>query len=124
MRHTMKYALVLAGALMIGAAGLANAAPVPTSTAAVKAAPPGNVTDVRWYGRGWRGGWGGPGPFFGGLAAGVIGAAVTAPYWGGYYPYGYYPYPYGYYGYAASPYPYPYWRGYGWRHRYWHRRHW
>ena len=122
MRHTMKHALALAGALMIGTAGLANAAPVTMSTAAVKAAVLGNVTDVRWYGRGWRGGWGGPGPFFGGLAAGVIGAAVTAPYWGGYYPYGYYPYPSGSYAYAAYPYPSPYWRGYGWRNRYW--RHW
>ncbi len=121
MSHSkLKYAIALAGALAIGAAGTATAAPVVSSTAAVKAATPDSVSDVRWRG--------GPGPFFGGLALGLAGAAVVgAPYWG--YPYGYYPYRYGYaydyddypytYGYAA--YPYPYW---GWRHhRRWHR-HW
>lgn len=113
MKHSMKYALALAGALMLGT-GPATAAPVTTSTAAVKAAAPGDVTDVRWHGRRWHRGWGGPGPFFGGLAAGLVGAAVTAPYWGGYYPYGYYPYPYGY---AAYPYSSPYWGG--WRYRGW-----
>jgi hypothetical protein len=119
-----KFAIALAGTLALSAAGTATAAPVGTNTAAVKAAAPSEVTDVRWYGRGW--GWGGPGPVFGGLALGLAGAAVLgAPYWGygypGYYGYAYNPYPYGYYGYAASPYPY-----WGWRRHHYRRwyRHW
>ena len=59
-----------------------------------------STADARWYG---RGGWGwGPGPFFGGLAAGaIVGGALAAPY---YYPYRYYGYaPYPYYGPGCRP---------------------
>ena len=65
--------------------------------------------------------WGhGPGPFFGGLAAGaIIGGALAAPYYyRGYYggPYGYYGGPYAYYG---GPGPYAYYGGDCWRERAW-----
>ena len=57
-----------------------------------------------WWGRG-------PGPFWGGMAAGVVtgaivGSAIARPY-----------YPYGYYGYYAPPPPPPcplVWNGYAW----------
>ena len=127
-------ACVLAGTTAIAAACSASAAPVLTSTAAVKQALPSDVQDVRW-------GWGG-GAFFGGLVAGgLIGAAIARPYYYGGYGYGYgypaygygygsYPYAYGYpYPYASYGYGYPvggyyggyyggwrgYGRGYGWR---------
>src|SRR5262249_41097260 len=84
----------------IAAAGSASAAPVLTSTAAVRQALPSDVQDVRW---GWRGG-----AFFGGLVAGgLIGAAIARPYYGGYgygYGYGYPAYGYGY----GYPYAYGY----------------
>ncbi len=63
-----------------------------------------------WHGGGW--GWGAPALGF--AAGALVGSALAAPYYGGYYPYGYY-------GYAA---PYPYyaptcawrsvWNGYAW----------
>ena len=69
-----------------------------------------------WHGGGW--GWGGVGL---GLAAGaLVGAALTAPYWGGYgYPYGYgYPaYAYGY-GYPAYGYGYGYGPSVGYGYNY------
>jgi hypothetical protein len=95
------------------------AAPVPSSTAAVEAMVPNNLTEVRYH----RGG-----AIAAGIALGLLGAAIAPPYYygpyyyppyapyygpyGGYGPYwGYAPY-YGYYGY--SPYV---------RHYYHHRHH-
>ena len=91
-------AVVVAGATAIAGAFSASAAPVLTNTAAVKQALPGDVQNVRW---GWRGGWGwGGGAFVGGLVAGgLIGAAISRPYYG--YP-GYYGYGYGYGGYYGG----------------------
>lgn len=75
----------LAGALAIGVSADASAGPMPLNPG-VKNAPVGQVTDVRWRGRG--GGWG-AGPALGigaGLAAGaLIGSAVAARPYGGYY---------------------------------------
>ena len=66
---------------------------------------PANAAWGGWHGNGW--GWGGVGI---GLAAGaLVGAALTAPYWG--YGYGY-PYAYGY-GYPAYGYGYGYPASYG-----------
>ena len=62
--------------------------------------------DAAWWGRGgW--GWGGVGV---GLAAGaLVGAALTSPYYGGYYGYDYPAYGYGYgYGYPSYSYAYDY----------------
>ena len=79
----------LLGTLAVGAAGV-QAAPVPTNTAATRAAAPSAVTDVRWRGGWGRHGWWGPGVVIGGLA---LGAAPYyyggpyydgGPYWGGY----------------------------------------
>ena len=59
-----------------------------------------------WHGGwGWRGGWGwGPGPFVAGaVAAGIVGAAVAAPYYYGGYGYGYGPGAYAPNGYYALP---------------------
>jgi len=97
---TRAMAVVVAAATAITGAFSASAAPVLTSTAAVKQALPGDVQEVRWWG------WGG-GAFFGGLiAGGLIGAAIARPYYGGYYGYpGYYGYGYGY---GYSPYAYGY----------------
>ena len=133
--HTWKnraLAAVLGGTTAIAGAGSASAAPVLTSTAALKRAQPSDVQNVRW-------GWGGA--FFGGLVAGgLIGAAIARPYYGYGYGYGYYGYPsyayggypygYGYsYPYYSYGYGYPYggyyggyyggWRGYGWRGNGW-----
>jgi len=62
----------------------------------------------------WRGRWG-PGPFWGGVAAGVVTGAVVGSAIASrpYSPYGYY----GYYGYYAPPPPPPcplVWNGYAW----------
>ena len=64
-----------------------------------------------WHGGGWRGGGWGWGGFGVGLGTGLLFAAATAPFWGGYgygpaYGYGYGPY---YGGYAGGP----YYGGYG-----------
>ena len=61
-----------------------------------------------WWGRG-------PGPFWGGMAAGVVTGAIVGSAIASrpYYPYGYY----GYYGYYAPPPPPPcplVWNGYAW----------
>lgn len=76
---------ILTGLVAVAALG---AAAVATSSTA----------EARWWGRGW--GWG-PGPFFAGA---VIGGALAAPYYYGYYPHG--PYPY----YRCRP----VWNGYAW----------
>jgi hypothetical protein len=111
-------AAALAGAGSLGNGYSAAAAPVLSNTAAVKQALPSAVTDVRYY----RGG----GAFFGGLViGGLLGAAISRPYYYGYPGYGYayypaysygpvYPYAYGYpvygpsYGYVGSGYAYRY----------------
>jgi hypothetical protein len=96
---------ILAVALIAGGvsslAGSANAVPLSASLALRDAATPA-VQTVQW-----RRGWGG---FGFGLAAGaLIGAAVTAPYWGGYGGYGgYYGGCYGCYGYGYPAYAYSY----------------
>jgi len=89
-KHVM--AFVLAGMLTIGAASKLRAAPVLTNAVITRAAALGEVTDVRWRGRGW---WA-PGVVIGGIGLGV----AVAPYYGGPY----------YYGapYYAGPYYYPY----------------
>jgi hypothetical protein len=117
---------IVKGAVALGIAGTfavatpVFAAPVMSSGAAVKAAAPVQTTDVRWRGGGWHGGWRGGGgfrgaaPFVGGLALGLAGAALAAPYYG----YGYDSGPYYYSdpgyvvvqpGYAVTP--GPYWGG-------------
>jgi len=68
-----------------------------------------STADARWGGwhGGWRGGWGwgwGPGPF---VAGAIVGGALAAPYYYGYYPYGPYAYPY-YYGCRRV------WNGWAW----------
>jgi hypothetical protein len=102
-------ALGVAGALAIGfavSAGPVFAAPVPSNTAAVNQAAPGNVIDVRH--RGWHRG---PGPWIAGAALGIAGAVIAneayrGRYYDGYGPgYGYGPYPY------AAPYPAQRYRG-------------
>lgn len=83
-------ALGVASALAFAAAVPAWAGPIPTGTAAVKAAASDQLTDVRWRGRGGRGI--GPGLAFGLAAGALVGAAVAAQ------PYGYGPgYDPGYY---------------------------
>jgi hypothetical protein len=134
LRSKIVAALLMASAVALEAPAMA--APVtPLSVAAKPQPAESNVVRARFGGWGWHGGgWGwGLGAA---LAGAAIGAAVTAPYYGGYDPYGggypaygygggYPAYGYGYpaYGYAAVP-AYtvvrPYWRHYGWYHRpYW-----
>jgi len=123
-------ALGLAGALTLGAASQAVAAPAIPNTAAVRAAATDTI-NVQWRrGWGWRGAWGGWrggwgwGPGLGvGLGLGLAGAAFASPYYGcGYGPCGY---GYGYgpdYAYAPAVVVGPGY-GWGWRRPYW-RRHW
>ena len=102
-------------------ASIAAAAPV-NGAFAIKNAMPSNVESVRYWGGGWRGGWGGwrggwggwrgGWGWGGGLAAGaIVGGLLAAPYYyGGYSPYyysGYAPYYGGGYGYG------PYYGGSG-----------
>jgi hypothetical protein len=99
-------ALGIAGA-MVGATP-SSAAPVFSSTTAVKAAVSDNVVDVRWR----RGGGIAAGIAFGALAGAAIGAAIAPRYYnGGYgYPYGgyrSYAYPAYSYSYPAYGYGYP-----------------
>jgi hypothetical protein len=94
-------ALGVAGVFLLGSAAPPLAAPVPSSTAAVKSAMPSDVIDVQRRRR-WRRS---PVlPFalgvFGAIAAAAAADAYRDRY---YYPYPY-PYPYAY----AYPYPYPY----------------
>lgn len=110
-------ALGLVGALAMAGASPTWAAPVPSNTAAVKAAVSTPTTEVRFRHRGF-----GPGVAFGGLALGLAGAALAAPYY--YAPPPSYGYAYGpdyYYGdpgYAYAPAPY------AWGPHYRHYRHW
>ena len=76
-------AFILAGTLAIGAASELQAAPVLTNTVVTKAAL-GEVTDVRWRGRGW---WG-PGVVIGGIGLGVAPYYYGGPYYAGPYYYG------------------------------------
>jgi hypothetical protein len=101
-------AIAIAGAMAIGAASPSWAASVPSNTAAVAAAAPNALTDVRYYRNRYRGGYRYYGvPVVGGLALGVFGAAAAA---GGYYGDRVYDQPYGY---AGAPYGYGYAPGYG-----------
>jgi hypothetical protein len=82
---------------------------VTAATIAVAAVAAPSAAEARW-------GWGGPGFFLGGLAAGaLVGAALAPNYYYG-YP-GYYGYPAYYGGYGYSPY-YSCWR------RHWNGRGW
>jgi hypothetical protein len=102
--------------------------------AAVPALPSTADAAWGWRGGGWRGGWGWGGVGLGLAAGALFGAAIAAPYYGGYgYGPGYYGYNPGYYGYYAPAYyaPYPaYYGGWGWgggwgRPVFWHgHRHW
>jgi hypothetical protein len=105
---TMKNVMALgaSGALIAGAVAIATASPswampVLSGTAAVKTAASNQVTDVRYYRRGYhRHGYYGRRGYYGrGYGRGYYG--------GGYgYPYGGYPYPYAY--------SYPFSFGWGW----------
>ena len=111
-------ALAIAGATALGAVTSAWSAPVLSSTAALKAAVPSDVSDVRYRGRYRRGGNGA------GVALGILGvvgavAAANAYRNNGYgYGYGnpYYGYGpgygYGYGGYYGGPANYGHYRGY------------
>jgi hypothetical protein len=96
-------ALAIAGAMTIGVAGPSWAAPVLSNTAAVKAAAPSAVSDVRYYRNGYRNNGG---LIIGGLALGVFGAVAAQ----GYYRDRVYNGPYGY---AGTPYGYGYAPAYG-----------
>jgi hypothetical protein len=114
-------ALGLAGALALAAASPGWAGPLPAAPEAMKAAAATTPTQVHWRHHGF-----GPGAVVGGLALGLAGAALAAPYYyGPGYAYDYGPdYDYGpSYGYAYAP--GPYW-GPRWHHRhfYYHRHHW
>lgn len=105
----------LAGALTMATAAPTLAAPVLSNTATVKTEAPLRTTEVRYWHHGF-----GPGAAIGGLALGLAGAALAAPYYG--YGYGYPGYAYGpgYYGYGPGYYGPGYGWGPHWHHR-WHR---
>jgi hypothetical protein len=113
---TMKHAIALGagGALVAGAVVIATpspswAMPVLSNTAAVSAAASNQVTDVRYYRRGYYGrgygrGYYGRGYGRGYYGRGYYGGGYGYPYWGNPYPYAYsYPFPFGYG-----------WGGWGW----------
>ena len=120
--RTMKNAMALgaAGALVAGAiamAGTSLAAPVPSNAAAVKTAASNQITDVRYYRRGYRRGYYRHCCY----RRGYYGGGYRYPWWYNpysyYYPYYYYPYYYTYpfYGWGGW---YPFyswgWGGWGW----------
>lgn len=119
-RTKLPVAFAMAGTLVFAAP--TGAAPISAGGAALKAAAPSDVVDVRH-----RGG----GAIVGGLALGLIGGALIAgaasgyPYYGyraPYYGYGYAP---AYYGYAPAYYGPPAYYYYGPpRRRYWRRAYW
>jgi hypothetical protein len=102
----------LAATMVIGALVPSMAGPLPANSAAIKSQGSVAIEQARWVGhRGW-----GPGLVFGGIAAGLAGAAIADGVYGP-YAYGYGPYAYGY----DAPDPYVYYRGgpyWGYRH-YW-----
>jgi transposase len=117
-QQTMKRAVVIAiaGAVALGAATPAWAAPVLSSTTAVKAGAPSATSDVRYYrGRHYRNNGAAIGLGILGVAGAVAGAAAYGAYGHpGYYRQDYYgggPY-YGgggpYYGYRGGPSNYGY----------------
>lgn len=112
-------ALLVAGAVMAGATGHSQAAPLPTHFAAMKSMVATDIVQVQWGGGwrggglGYRGGWGHRPYGWGAAAAGaLIGGALVStayygsyPYYGGYgggYSYDYCP-PQAGYGYGYSP---------------------
>jgi hypothetical protein len=105
-RKTYTIALGLAGVLSVGSLGASKAAAFPINAAALKAAAPISITDVRG---GYRGGGARVGGYHGGgaRAGGYHGGAYRA---GGYRAGGY-GYRGGAYGYRGG--------GYGWRAPYW-----
>jgi hypothetical protein len=117
---TMKNVMALGagGALIAGAVAIATASPswtmpVLPNTVAVTTAASNQVTDVRYYGRGYYGrgygrGYYGRGYYGRGYGRGYYGRGY---YGGGYgYPYGGYPYAYPY----AYSNPFPFGYGWGW----------
>jgi len=106
--------LGLLGALTLATAAPTWAAPVPSSTAAVKAAAPIPTIEARYVRHHYVSRGFGPGAAIGGLALGLAGAALAAPYYYGYPGYAYGP---GYYygpGYEPGPYSYGATFGYPW----------
>ena len=108
-----KYAIGagVACALAMSFASPSQAFPAMTNTATINSSMPSMVTDVRYYGRGYRGGYYGRGHGYGGgAAAGIIGGLAAGAIIGsavansGYY-YGPGPYAYGGGPYAYEPAP-------------------
>ena len=110
-------ALGAGGALVAGAVAIATASPswtmpVLPNTVAVTTAASNQITDVRYYRRGYYGRGYGRGYYGRGYRRGYYGRGY---YGRGYYGRGYYGGGYGYpYGGYAYPYSYTYPFGYGW----------
>lgn len=107
---TLAVAGTIIGAVVVGSIPAVWAAPASSGMTAFKQATLSDVTDVRYYRRGYYGRRVYPGAAIG---LGVVGAAAAAAAIGsGYYGpgYGYYGPGYGYsgpgYGYYGNPYPY------------------
>ena len=83
---SLKFGLIagVAGTLALAAMTPSVAAPVYNGATALKSAIANDVVDVRWCGRGGRGGWV-AGGFVGGLA---LGALAARPYYSDPYYYG------------------------------------
>ena len=83
---SLKFGLIagVAGTLALAAITPSVAAPVYNGATALKSAIANDVVDVRWRGRGGRGGWV-AGGFVGGLA---LGALAARPYYSDPYYYG------------------------------------
>jgi hypothetical protein len=111
-RHRIVVLASLVSTMLLASLLPSQGAPLmPTSPLAKSASANTDIVQVRyggwggwrggwggWRGGGWRGGWGGWGLGAGVLAGAAIGAAIAAPYYGG-YPYD------SYYGVYAEPYP-------------------
>ena len=117
--RTMKHAIAVGagGALIAGAIAIASASPswampILPNTAALTTAASNQITDVRYYRRGYYGRGYGRGYYGRGYRRGYYGRGY---YGRGYYGRGYYGGGYGYpYGGYAYPYSYSYPFGYGW----------
>ena len=117
--RTMKHAIAVGagGALVAGAIAIASASPswampILPNTAALTTAASNQITDVRYYRRGYYGRGYGRGYYGRGYRRGYYGRGY---YGRGYYGRGYYGGGYGYpYGGYAYPYSYSYPFGYGW----------